>query len=490
MYVSVRVGSYLVKSDENQTSFTGREQRHGVWILAFLVAGLFDRQEPAEGLESGAASSGSNTTGASSEDDGDVAARRLLRSLCNVHGEAVDGEYDAGDGNENVEDEGDDDGGVDGSRCEFDWGAFRSVFPSTPLHAAVTAMFCEYALLVGRITRHLGDACASPMTLSEGQALAQQVQDFILCYATPILGRLRTTKVHRLLCHLLHAVKYHGNILNANTSANESRHKDAKKHYHRTNKRTDFTRQLVRHAQGTRAVLRKNAAALRTQQGREEPLRYADGYLADSEEQRRPLRRARTVHLEHHLLSSLAARPGLSSLPGVIGLRCGDRVAVPKHVFFQARLGDGRRLRQVVRASEAFHGSKWYDYVAYRASGTESEYGHVRLLVRLDGGVDVAVVAELERVTAAVECPLSARGCTRLRWTTATAGAGASASRHVRLRAVPVSDIIRVVHIVPDSAELCRRLGLGPSPPSFGANGQNVWDMRYLLNAFLPDAEQ
>ncbi|KAK1863169.1 hypothetical protein I4F81_005732 [Pyropia yezoensis] len=184
----VRPG-YLVKSDENQTSFTGREQRHGVWILAFLVAGLFDRQEPAEGLESGAASSGGNTTGASSEDDGDVAARRLLRSLCNVHGEAVDGEYDAGDGNENVEDEGDDDGGVDGSRCEFDW-------------------------------------------------------------------------------------------------------------------------------------------------------------------------------------------------------------AVPKHVFFQARLGDGRRLRQVVRASEAFHGSEWYDYDAYRASGTESEYGQVRLLVRLDGGVDVAVVAE------------------------------------------------------------------------------------------------
>lgn len=100
----------------------------------------------------------------------------------------------------------------------------------------MTATFGEYSLLVGRITRNLGPARATPMTLSEGAALAQQAQELILCYATPVLGPLRTAKVHRLLCHLLHAVRYHGNILNANTSANESRHKDAKKHYNRTNK--------------------------------------------------------------------------------------------------------------------------------------------------------------------------------------------------------------------------------------------------------------
>lgn len=179
----------------------------------------------------------------------------------------------------------------------------------------MTAMFCEYALLAGRITRHLGGACATPMTLSEGAALAEQAQVFILCYAAPILGPLRTTKVHRLLCHLLHAVQYHWNILNASTSANESRHKNDKMHYNGTNKRTDFTWQLVRHAQGTRAVLRRNAAALKRKSAQEtmaHPRICDDGYAADSEQQHRPLRRARTVHLEHYLVSTLSSGPGMS----------------------------------------------------------------------------------------------------------------------------------------------------------------------------------
>lgn len=58
--------------------------------------------------------------------------------------------------------------------AKLDWKAFRRAFPDTPPHAAITAMFAEYALLVGRITRHLGAAVASPMSLSEGEAIAQQ----------------------------------------------------------------------------------------------------------------------------------------------------------------------------------------------------------------------------------------------------------------------------------------------------------------------------
>lgn len=215
-----------------------------------------------------------------------------------------------------------------------------------------------------------------------------------------------------------------------------------------------------------------------------------DGYAADSEGQPAPLRRAQTVHLEHNPVRDLAAMPGMSMLADVTGLPGAERVAVPKHVFFQARLEDGRRVRQVVRAAAVFHGKEWYDHVLYQPSGTEPSYGQVRLLARLPGGSDVAVVAEMQRVLSADECPLSARGCTNLQWTTVVVGGEPSAPRHVKLRAVPVNNIRRVVHAVPDSADMCRRLGVGRSPPFFGDIGEGVCSMRYLLNAFFPDVEQ
>lgn len=87
---SARACRYLVKQDENQTSFTGREQRHGVWILAFLVAGLFDRQDPPVELEERAGAQGRDAARTYDRDDGDAAAHRLLRSLCNSHGEAIE----------------------------------------------------------------------------------------------------------------------------------------------------------------------------------------------------------------------------------------------------------------------------------------------------------------------------------------------------------------------------------------------------------------
>lgn len=490
---SARACRYLVKQEENQTSFTGREQRHGVWILAFLVAGLFDRQDFPVEQEERAGAEGRDAARADDGDDGDAAAHRLLRSLYNSHGEAIENDDDRGDLQEVACEGYDDHCAAPASKHEFNWGAYRSAFPNTPLHAAVTAMFCEYALLVGRITRHLGPARATPMTLSKGAALAQQAQEFMHCYVTPILGPLRTTKVHRLLCHLLHAVRYHGNILHANTSADERRHKDAKKHYNRANKRATFTRQLVRHAQGTRAVLLRNAAEMeadKPQDDRVQPRVGDDWYAADSERQPAPLRRARTVHLEHILVRDLAAMPGMATLADVIGLPGSERVAVPKHVFFQARLEDGRRVRYVVHASAVFHVKEWYDHVLYQPSGTEPSYGQVRLLVRLPCGSDVAVLAELERVLSADECPLSARGCTNLQGTTVVVGGEPSAPRHVKLRAVPFDNITRVVHVVPDRADMCRRLGVGRSPPSFGDSGEGVCSMRYLLNAFLPDVEQ
>lgn len=74
------------------------------------------------------------------------------------------------------------------------------------------------------------------MTLAEGEAIAQQAEEFVLCYAVLILGPLHTTKVHELLAHLLEAMRFHGNIMNGDTSNNEQQHKEDKRHYARTNK--------------------------------------------------------------------------------------------------------------------------------------------------------------------------------------------------------------------------------------------------------------
>ncbi|KAK1868635.1 hypothetical protein I4F81_011120 [Pyropia yezoensis] len=349
-------------------------------------------------------------------------------------------------------------------------------------------MMAEYARLVGRITRHLGAAAASPMTLSEGTAIAEQAQQFILYYATPILGYLHTTKVHRLLCHVLHAVRYHGNILNAKTSVNESLHKDEKRHYLRTNKRPGFTCQLVRHAQGTRAVLRKNEEAGVQELRAARPRDADDGYSADVTQQAAPLRRARPAHLPHATVGVLAAAPGMFNLARVSGLRASDRVAVPTYVYFMAQLSDGQCRLQVVRASAMFHGKKWYDHVLFSLSGvgtaSETRYGQVRLIFRQEGGCDVAVVAEMEHAVGADECPLSARGCTQLRWSEDTMPG--APHRQVKLRTVPVEHIIRVVHIVPDCAELCRRAGVGSTPPSYGESGDRLWQCATCSMHFYP----
>lgn len=476
----LRVTSYVVGEDEAQATFTGREQRHGVWILAFLVSGLFGRRDTGTGQH--------QEVRQHERDDGQEAARRLLRTLCDRHGAPVGSGEAANADSELLDDE---DYNAAQAVDKFDWARYRASFPATPVHAAVTAMMAEYALLVGRITRHLGAAAASPMTLYEGTAIAEQAQQFILYYATPILGPLHTTKIHRLLCHVLHAVQYHGNILNANTSANESRHKEEKRHYLRTNKRPGFTRQLVRHAQGTRAVLRQNEEARVQDRRAARPDDAEDGYSADVEQQAAPLRRARTAHLPHATVGALAAAPGMFNLARISGLRACDRVAVPSYVYFMAKLSDGRCRRQVVRASAMFHGRKWYDHVLYTpgvGAASQTRYGQVRLLVRQEGGCDAAVVADMDHAVGADECPLSARGCTQLRWTEDTLPG--APHRQVKLRIVPIEHIIRVVHIVPDCAELFRRVGVGSTPPSFGESGDRLWAMRYMLNAFLPEIEQ
>eukprot|EP00170_Pyropia_yezoensis_P005009 contig_20389_g5023 len=167
---------YILSSKDKQSTFTGREQRLGVWILPFLFDGLFDRGKPKQGKVADTASDVEvpDSTDADAGDSGTSGgqAQSFLQNIL-----AEDGGGDDAPSAENDEPEraaanfgaDKEDKKASQSNARFDWAAYREAFPDTPPHAAITAMFAEYALLVGRITRKLGVATVTPMTLREGE---------------------------------------------------------------------------------------------------------------------------------------------------------------------------------------------------------------------------------------------------------------------------------------------------------------------------------
>eukprot|EP00170_Pyropia_yezoensis_P002913 contig_12195_g2919 len=584
---------YFMSAKDKQSTFTGREQRQGVWILPFLVAGIFDRgrrkpakqapppaavqqpASPAPQTDAARASAAATVngpaaprvsetpdnagSGVSCDEDEEASAaiasggdgqpaqdadpaRELLRGLWGSINAGEDAaipedeeELGAARTNDGVDKE---DMSAAQSNSKFDWAAYRRAFPDTLPHAAITAMFAEYALLVGRITRHLGAAVASPMTLAEGEGIAKQAQEFVLCYAVPILGPLHTTKVHKLLAHLLEAVWLHSNPMNGDTSLNEQKHKEDKRHYVRTNKsKLGYLRQLVRHSNGSRSVLRCNQAAraafsadgpavsgsgeddcdsdmegsdavdngrgaadvdtdfmavdatadaVRPPTPGTAPPSAGDARVAAQDLLLRPV----GAYLRLVKVAHLASWPGLSAVGDFLGLSAADRVRVMTYMHFATRVHDGFQERQLVRATPQYRGAAWYDSIAFRCrddgDDTPERFGQVMALLRLEDA-DFAIVAEMVR-TGVSDGPLTSRGCTHLRWAwlpSTNPGPGAGAGS-VRLLCVPVNRWHRVVHVVPDFADLFLRRGVGALPVEFGGADRDVRDQRYMFNAFLP----
>lgn len=370
------------------------------------------------------------------------------------------------------------------------------------------------------------------MDLSDGEAIAKQAQEFVLCNAVPILGPLPTTKVHKLLAHLLEAVRTHSNIMNGDTSHNEQRPMDEKGHYARTNKSTSgFLGRLTRHAQSSRAVLKRNAdarAALSAAtDAPPESDGDSDGYDIEEEDRHEvyaqhvveagadavdvsggavvahravpavmpvgalpaPLgTRTAATHLRQVTVVHLSTFPGLAGVGALLGVPPGARMRMLNHVHFVARVPGGFCERQLVRASPMHRGASWYNWLAYSRdrndTGAPECFAQVRALVR-QGDEDVAIVAELVS-TGKTDGPLTSRGCTHLRW--AWDGYGHPSVRNctVRLLCVPVKRWNRVVLIVPDFADLLLRSGVGVTPTELGGPVQDLFAQRFMLNAFAP----
>lgn len=105
--------------------------------------------------------------------------------------------------------------------------------------------------------------------------------------------------------------------------------------------------------------------------------------------------------------------------------------------------------------------------------------GLVQVFLRLPAG-DMAVVSEMAPAASDPGCPLTARGCTRIKWMQRAGSADCA------VRLVPLASIRRFVHIVPDFGDLGARWGYDAMRATAGDPRDARLSMRYFLNVFYP----
>ena len=449
---------YLVAEDEKQSTFTGAQHRKAVYIIPHAVSGVFglgeDRPTPLDPavLAKGRARGRRRGGGA---DSGDTATENA----------SADSLFNVGDG----------DGEELPAGFLFDWDAYYDAFGDTPLEDAVTAMFAEYAALYARIAGWATSSAPAPMTLNVAEALSKDAADFVVGFVKPLLGEVHTSKMHKLLRHLLDAIRLHGNLRNGNTSSNEAGHKVDKAYYNRTNKVIKtFTQQIVRQSQGSQAVVARNAVL---------DVEASRSRRRVRSEAARPIRGVPRVSV-----GTLSLRPGLAHLSDLLGQTSATKMMVVGQVELAARLECGLPVKQTLRGSPNYRtGQAWFDAVQYEVPATGADvdrgmvklcYGETRALLRYKEE-DVVVLCKFSEVPAVPGCPLAERLCTRIAWEIGDDGRWG-------LEAVPLSRVRRVVHVVPDFADLRRRRGMRVSPPSYIAEVEELREMRYYVNDMYP----
>ena len=182
---------------ETQATFTGSQQRAGVYALPFAVDGLFGFGRPRPPSKSKPRSK-------------PKPKKKAKKSRAAARAKAPSGGGDAGSNG----------GGLlfgAGSATDeseelpagysFDWEAYRSKFGDTPIEKAVTILFSEYASLYSRIAGWTTSSTAPPMSLTEGRSIADQAENFVINIMSPILGFVHTSKVHKLLMHVMDAIR-------------------------------------------------------------------------------------------------------------------------------------------------------------------------------------------------------------------------------------------------------------------------------------------
>jgi len=478
-----------VRANEKQVVFTGKQQRDGVAIVPFILAGLFGR------------------LGDDDADDVFVSDHEAERAVAEAATDVA--AYDA---------DGDDDAAAMVSKnFVFDWAAYKEEWGDTPVHVSVTSLSAEYAVLYARIAGRATSAVPPPMTMTEGHKIAAQAKDFVNKFVTPISGHIASVKVHKLLCHVADAIKWQGNFRNDNTADNESEHKVKKPFYARTNKNArTFTRQLVRHSHGAWGILARHteddkaavaawraklaaraataAAAEATRDAARDALAAggrataaagaavgaapapgggvvaavtsaaasaaaAAAVAAASKRARK--QKLRVYNVARVSVGDFARRPDLANVWQLLNMVANRNVRVATRTSLQARFECGTRVQQQLRAAEDYLGAPWHEAVLYHFGGDEARLcvGELRAIVRGRKG-DAFVLVPMEAVAAEELCPFAARDCVRLKWRTV------NNATDLTLRFVPVEHVRRLAFVVPDFADLAARRGVDADLPS------------------------
>jgi len=302
----------------------------------------------------------------------------------------------------------------------FDWGAYLAKFGNTPYDVAVTQLFVRYAQLVHRLTGTYH--CQQPMSVTEAEEVAALARSFVLDFLTPILGRFFSTKVHKLLAHVLEAIMLHGAIKNGDTGCNESLHGHEKRRYGRTNGEEDtFRGQLLHIGQGSleiRARFEREADEFDDwfDADGDSDVASAVGVLARTTDVpvtgpvgRRPRRRSPSV-----TVAELSARPGLGAVGAALALPLETTILqLPNSFTFSPRFPccAGGHPQQHLRATPVYRGFPWFDCLAYTLPGDGPgalRYGEARAIVRkaADDDVDVLIIAAMDVCESMPGCPL------------------------------------------------------------------------------------
>lgn len=388
--------------------------------------------------------------------------------------------------------------------------AYHSIFGDVPLEDAVLVMFCQAALVNNLLYRDnmadaytMTDADASEVA-SAARLLGHMIQE--------LLGPVATTKLHRLMFHLLQELRNRGNLAEGDTSINEHMHASGKGMFRRSNKRgpllqlqmirVDETQAQILARMDGEARMAKRAADLAAgklsiedvlsgalsavnvtgedaDEGEDDD-GGADGPGSASQAKPSPaLRGARIT------LSSVAARPGLAKLAAVLGVAEDDAtISVANTASIRARFEwGGRGAVQPVRGADSFHGSPWHSHVCYMTANGETRWGLVRVVVRAVNGRQrhCVVIQCLQRAAPRDGCVLTRFGCQRLSWDFAAPG-----DEWPRLAAVDLGDILRLEQVHVDWWDLARRVGIFAMPSTMPQTADERHKTRFFTNVFYP----
>lgn len=123
---------------------------------------------------------------------------------------------------------------------------YKPVFGDMPPSETVLEVTCLVARLMGQIC---GDNMAEGAKLSDkrAKALAREEYDFVTKNMAALFGVSNTTNMHRLAYHLLDELRLRGNLVEADSSLNDTLQVLCKVTYSRTNKQEDkYELQLLR----------------------------------------------------------------------------------------------------------------------------------------------------------------------------------------------------------------------------------------------------